>query len=513
MPDTLSRIRYAVLLPPLLPLLGCAVVALREPVGLIAAAQGASDWVLAHFDWLFSWSCTAYLPLLLAVYLSPLGRTVIGGAGATRLLTPWRWFAVTACTTIATGILFWGIAEPIYHFSDPPPAGEENPAVFALSTLFLHWTLTPYAIYTVGGLLFALGFYSHGQPFSLSTLLRPLLGPRVHTHGGAIIDALCLFALVAGMAAALGAGSLALSGGLSGYFGGGATGATPGRLAVIIGVVVTAFSISAATGLQRGIRLLSNYNIIGFMLLAGFVFLAGPTLDTLRLAGGGLADYLATFWARNLGFDSGIPEAWSHAWTGFYWANWYAWAPITALFLGRLARGYTVRRFIEVNLLFTSLFGAGWMVAFGGTAVMIDGQGGGVLTTALTAGGPEAVAYALLAELPGLAVTALLFLLLVFLSYVTAADSNVSAMSALCMRDTGPASAEAPLGMKLLWGATIGLTAWVLVSYAGLDGIRLISTLGGFPAMLLFLLGAVGLGRLAWKSWRGATNGATNRKL
>ncbi|WP_116125269.1 BCCT family transporter [Lewinella sp. IMCC34183] len=505
MRPTLPHIRYSVLLPPLLPLLICALLALYDPVGLIAYAQAASDWILERFDWLFAWSCSGFLLLLAVVYISPLGRSVIGGAGATRLLSPWRWFAITACTTIATGILFWGIAEPIYHVSAPPPAGEGEPAVFALSTLFLHWTLTPYAIYTVGGLLFALGFYSHGQPFSLSTLLRPVLGDRVHTHGGAAVDAVCLFALVAGMSAALGAGSLALSGGLAGYFGGDA-GATPLRLAVIIGCIVVAFCVSAATGLQRGIRVLSNYNIIGFMLLAAFVFVTGPLAETLALAGAAAADFVVTFVPRNLGTDPGIPADWSHAWTGFYWANWYAWAPITALFLGRLARGYTVRRFIEVNLLFTSLFGAGWMIAFGGTSLVLDGQTNGALSAALAAGGPEAVAYALLEQLPGLAVTALVFLVLVFLSYVTAADSNVSAMSALCMRDTGPDSAEAPVGVKLVWGLTIGVTAWVLVSFAGLDGIRLISTLGGFPAMLLFLLGAVGLGQLTWKSFTRGNN-------
>ena len=500
MPTSPTRIRYGVLLPPLVPLLLCAVLALRDPLELIAYARGASDWILQHFDWLFSWSCTAFLVLLGVVYLSPLGRTVIGGPGAERLLSPWRWFAITACTTIATGILFWGIAEPVYHVSAPPPAGVGEPAVFALSTLFLHWTLTPYAIYTVGGLLFALGFYNQREPFSLSTLLVPVFGGRVHAHGGAIIDAVCLFALVAGMAAALGAGSLALRGGLTGYAGG-AAGASPLELGAFIAAIVTAFSISAASGLQRGIRLLSNWNIIGFILLALFVFFMGPVRETLGLAGRAAVDFVATFVPRNLGIDLGIPRDWSHAWTTFYWANWYAWAPITALFLGRLARGYTVRRFIEVNLVATSVFGAFWMVAFGGTALVLDGQSGGVLSATLATSGPEAVAYALLGELPGVRVTAALFLLLVFLSYVTAADSNVSAMSALCMRDIGPDSAEAPVAIKLLWGVVIGITSWVLVSFAGLDGIRLISTLGGFPAMGLLILGAVGLGRLAYRSF------------
>ena len=499
-----NGIRYGVLLPALLPLLGCALLALYDPVWLLGHASAASTWILDRFDWLFSWSTAAYLLILCLTYVSPLGRTVVGGAGAEPLLSPGRWFAVTACTTIATGILFWGIAEPIYHVTDPPPAGQEAPATFALSTLFLHWTLTPYAIYTLGALIFALGFYNHGQPFSLTTILRPLLGKGAHRWGG-VTDAFCLFALVSGMAAALGAGSLALLGGLQQYVGGDA-GATVGGLGAVIALIVLAFATSAATGLQRGIRLLSSYNILGFLFVAAFVFLTGPVRDTLWLAVTAARDYVVTFVPRNLGLDPGIPTAWSHAWTSFYWANWYAWAPVTALFLGRLAKGYSVRRVIEMNLLCTSLFGAGWMMAFGGTALVLDRSGGGILGNALAQFGPEAVAYVLLEQLPGVALTAPLFLILIFLSYVTAADSNVSAMSALCVRGIRPDSAEAPLSVKLLWAGVIGLISWILVAFAGLDGIRLISTLGGFPAMLIFIIGAVGLLRLVTKSFGSGNN-------
>jgi len=485
----LMKLRYSVLLTPLVPLLICLGLALRDPEGLVAQALTWRNWLLEHFDWMFSWSFALFIPLLAVVYFSSFGRSRIGGAAAERLLPPFRWFAITVCTTIASGILFWGTAEPLYHLTAPPTAGAEDPAVFALSTLFLHWTFTPYAMYTVGGLLFAVGFYNRGQPFALSALVEPLLGKGAALKGGAVVDAICLFAMVAGMAASLGAGSLALASGLG-------TGTGPGGMAIVIAGVVLAFVASAVSGLQRGIRILSTVNIIGFILLAVFVFAFLPIGDTLSLAGRAFVDYLVTFPQRNFGLDPGISTEWSHDWTVFYWANWYAWAPISALFLGRLARGYTVRQFILVNFVGTAVFSIFWMVIFGGGSLVVDAEAG-ALSAALAAEGPEAVGYALLAELPLAQLSSAVFLLLVFLSYVTAADSNVSAMSALCVVGIRPDNAEAPLVIKIIWGLIIGLLAWTMVSYAGLDGIRLISTLGGFPAMLLILLAGLGLLRLA----------------
>jgi len=485
------RLRLSVLLPPLLPLLGCAAYALWDAPGLVDQAKVWSDWIQDHFDWLFSWSIFSCLVIIVIVYFSPLGQITIGGKDATPMLTRWRWFAITVCTTIATGILFWGTAEPVMHTVTTPEAGMDDPAIFAMSTLFLHWTLTPYGMYTLAGLTFALGYYNQKQPFALSALLAPTLGNRIHFFGGQAIDAICLFALVAGMAASLGAGSLSLVGGLG-------LAESPAALGGVILVLVSAFSISAATGLQKGIRLLSNLNVIGFMLLAVFVFTVGPVREVISLSIAGFREYLLTFFPRNLGLDPEIDRDWTHDWTSFYWANWYAWAPITGLFLGRLGVGYTVREFIRVNLLYTSLFGAFWMVCFGATSLVLDQ--GGSLTAALDTGGAQAVIYALFRELPLQDWTPLIFLILVFLSYVTAADSNVSAMSALCVQGVSPEQPESPLYVKLLWGGLIGGVAWVLVSFAGLDGIRLISTLGGFPAMFLLILAGLSLSRISFRA-------------
>lgn len=456
-----------------------------------------NDWILLNFSPLFAFAGFLFLPLLALIALSPFGRSIIGGENAQPLLGRWRWFAVTLCTTIATGILFWGVAEPLFHLNEPPRglgliAGSQGAAIFAMSTMFLHWTFTPYAIYTVAGLAFALVYYNRHEPFRLSSLFVPLIGQRAHGNIGRLIDIICLFALVAGMAASLGGGVLALAGGIEGLLhihGGDAL------RAAVAGAIVTTFLLSAIMGLQRGIARLSMINIWFFFAIILFVLFSGfaSALPALGLAGA--SDYLATFLPRSLGSDIDID--WHRQWTIFNWANWFAWAPVTALFLGRLAVGYSVRSFILFNLILPALFAALWMLVVAGTTISLDQSTGGSLYALLTRVGPDPLLYRLFSQLGGGAVIMALLIFAVFLSYVTAADSNVSAMSALSTKGISPESPEAPLYVKLAWGATVGLVAVVLVAASGLDGIRMMSVLGGFPALFIIIGAAASLATMA----------------
>lgn len=493
------KIRHTVFLSPLILLLIGLVLSITVTEPFFANAQASVNWLLLHFDWLFSWSTFLFVILVAAIYCSPLGKKRIGGADAEPLLSKWRWFAITLCTTIATGILFWGTAEPIFHLQSPPTGSGADSAAFATSTLFMHWTVTPYAIYTVAGLSFALAYYNKQQPFSLSSLLYHLIGEKAHGWIGQMVDAVCLFALVAGMAASLGAGILTLSGGV-GLF----TEVNGGGLlyGLICLAIVTAFLLSAASGLKRGIRVLSNINALGFITLAIFVLFCGPVRSMIQLAGNGLADYVLHFFPRSTNISNPIPTEWQHSWTIFYWANWFAWAPISALFLGRLSLGYTVRQFIHTNLVFPSLFGGLWMIIFGGAAITLDQSTGGLFQAQLTEFGPERLIYLLFEQLPYAVPISAFFLIIVFLSYVTAADSNISAMSALSVSGISPASPEAPLYIRLIWGCVIGLVAWVMITFAGIDGIKLISTIGGFPAMLFIIAAGSGLVKLLYASFR-----------
>lgn len=407
-------------------------------------------------------------------------------------MSRWKWFSITLCTTIATGILFWGTAEPIFHLH-ASPTGSENPATFAMSTMFMHWTITPYSIYTLTGLLFALCYYNYGQSFSLGALIYPLSKNRKIKGLGSTIDMICLYALVTGMAASLGAGILSISGGLRLFLD-----FEPSVLiyGLIAGVIVLCFIISAGSGLLKGIKLLSDWNIRAFFLLALIVLVFGPTRELFILGGKGLIDYLIHFPQRSVGLDPDLSKAWTDSWTVFYWANWMAWAPVTALFLGRLALGYTVRDFIHFNLLLPSLFGGLWMIIFSGASIYYDQQSGGAFNTVLTNQGPEQIIYTLFERLPYSNLLSLIFILIAFLSYVTAADSNISAMSGMSVDGISPERPEAPLWIKITWGIVVGAVAWVMISYAGIDGIKLISTLGGFPALLLIIFVGIGMVRL-----------------
>ncbi|MEM9919657.1 MAG: BCCT family transporter [Bacteroidota bacterium] len=467
----------------------------------IAGAEAINQWTLKNFGWLFTWSAFLFLIILTVVYFSPLAKVRIGGNQAKPILSRWRWFATALCTTVATGILFWGTAEPLYHLYLPPsslglePSSPEA-AYFAMSTLFMHWSFTPYGIYTITGLVFALGYYNRARPFSISSLLFPFLKNKNSTNLGTVLDIICLTALVSGMAASLGTGILAIMGGLETTLGFTPSDALMGMIGLAI---VATFIASAVSGLKKGITRLSNWNTRGFFVLAALLFFLGPTLAILKIGGAGLWDYGSHFLSRSTNIGANINSDWLKDWTIFYFANWYAWAPIAALFLGRLSVGYTVRDFIHFNLIFPSIFACTWMIIFGGASLAMDSETGGTLYQTLTSQGEGNVMYQIFESLPAGKLISIFALLVVFISYVTVADSNVSAMSAISSQGIRPETPEAPLWIKIVWGVLIGLIAWVMISSAGIDGIRLLCVLGGFPALFIIILAGLGMVKLLWE--------------
>lgn len=489
-------LRPLVFWPTFLILLAAVIASYVDLTAFLAVSKQLNTVILQNFSWLFSAGSFAMLVLTAIVYFSPLGQVRIGGEGATPLLSKWRWFMVALCTTLAVGVLFWTTAEPLYHLYSPPSslpieAGSAAAKSFALSTMFLHWTLTPYAIYLVPSLVFALVFYNLRSHFSIGAMLQPLLGAeRVKRYAG-LIDTLAMFALVAGMASSLGTGALTLSGGLSQYIGGETT---PLRLGLIIAVIVFTFVASAASGLQRGIVMLSSFNTWIMLALGAFVLVCGPTLYIFSLGVESLGVYLDTFFSRSLSTGAASGDSWPQSWTVFYWSVWFAWAPVSALFLGKIGRGYRVREFIQINMLYPALFTALWICIFSGSSLYFDALGDGSLNRVLNEQGVEHVLYQMFQQLPASGLTIAFLLFVAFISFVTAADSSTDVIANLCSKGvTADSDLDGNPLLKIVWGVIIGTVSWVMVAFVGIDGVKMLSNLGGLPGMILVLLASTSL--------------------
>jgi len=498
------RLNHAVFWPPFTLLIFTLAISIIAPEFFLSSATKANSWIIVTFQELFSWSTFAFLLILIFTYISPFGRVKIGGKEAVPIFSKWRLFSITLCSTVAIGILFWSTAEPIFHLHEPGVLGMVGPSAesrdFAMATLFMHWTFTPYAIYCMGAILFAYGYYNRGQVFSVGTYFFTWRNKAPARWLGNGLDSLCLYSLVGGVSANLGVGILSVSGGLEKLL------ATQLSGIVIIGIgilIVISFAASAISGLKNGIRILSDINIKGFFFFCIVVLFSIPIGDVLQIGSSGVLNYGKNFLDWSTNWSGSLDTEWSANWTTFYWANWLAWAPITCLFLGQLSRGYDVRTLIRFNLLYPALFSMCWMIIFGGASLFYEIEvDGDPIYTAMQSGGIESAAYAFFDFLPGRKFLTFLFIGLAFLSFVTAADSATNAMSNISTTYSTSDAPESPVLLKLSWGFLVGFMAIIMVSLAGVDGVRMASNLGGLPSLFIFLGIGLSLLRLTVLSYR-----------
>ncbi|MDA0990802.1 MAG: BCCT family transporter [Verrucomicrobia bacterium] len=495
------KIKPLVFLPPFL--LCAAVVHLNfadeQLFGRVMTS--AYQWVLPTFGWLVSLLAFCMLVLCGIIYASPFGRTVIGGPDAKPLLTKWQMFAVVLTTNLAIGVLFWGPVEPLTYLSNPPPSAHAEPyspeaALFSISTVYLHWTSTPYAIATIVGLMFGFTYYNMKKPFSLGAPLSPLLGSYGNGRLAQVIDAICLYALVAAMAAALGGASMLLGGGVN-YMLGIKSPPSNLLLAVIMAAIVVMAVVNSISGITKGIRIVAGINTSLLIAFLAMILVLGPTVYVLSFAVEGFGYFLNHYFEKILFTGAahhdvwpridGHREVWPQKWTQMHFSAWFAWAPIMGVFLGRISRGYTVRSFIVFNALLPAVFTGIWMAIFCGTILHMQLREGADLAVLLDPNDPTKVLYPFLERLPFTEILVPVLLITSFLSMVTTVDSNTHAMSSISSTGISPEDPDSSMFVKITWGLVMGLLSWIMVADARLDGVRRLSSLGGFPALFLCL--------------------------
>ncbi|MFI7023794.1 BCCT family transporter [Micromonospora sp. NPDC049900] len=451
---------------------------------LASFGESGLAWVTSTFGWFFVVAANAFLVLAVVLAVSRFGRLRLGSDSDEPEFSTLAWIAMMFSAGMGIGLVFFAVAEPIQHFTTPPPASGVEPlseaaAGAAMQYTLFHWTLHPWAIYAVVALALAYSTFRKGRQNSISAAFRPLIGDRADGVLGRSIDLLAVFATVFGSATSLGLGALQIAAGLDLVVG------IPDSTAVelvVIGALTLAFVISAFTGLHKGIKWLSTTNVLLALALMFFVFVVGPTIYTLEVLPASIGNYLDDLVVMSTRTGAFSDPSWLGGWTIFYWAWWISWAPFVGTFIARISRGRTVRQFLIGVLLVPSGASAVWFAIMGGSALRIQTTGTRDLVADVAASTEQAL-FGLLDALPLAALTSVLAVVLVALYFVTSADSASLVLGSLTSR-----GALRPHRVLVVsWGVLIGAVAAVLLLAGGLDALQQATIMIALPFVLVML--------------------------
>ncbi|MCE1179503.1 MAG: BCCT family transporter [Micrococcales bacterium] len=463
---------------------------------LTDASTTGLNWVVHNMGWLFSLAATGFVFFVVWLAISRFGHVRLGGDDERPEFNTISWVAMMFSAGMGIGLMFYGVSEPVTHYTTPPPgtgaAGNPEAVQHAMATTLFHWTLHPWAIYAVVGLAIAYGVFRRGRSLLISSAFAPLFGERVSaTLGGRLIDIFAIFATLFGSATSLGLGALQIGSGLEVV---GWTGkAGNGLLIAIIVVLTLCFILSAVSGVARGIQWLSNINMVLAVVLALFVFVLGPTIFILNLVPTAVGSYfedLAMMSARTEAIGGSGMREWLSGWTIFYWAWWVSWTPFVGMFIARISRGRTIREFVAGVLFVPSVVSLVWFVIFGGAGIFAQRHGVDIAGQS----NAESQLFTLLDSMPAATVMSIIVMLLVAIFFVSGADAASIVMGTLSERGT----LEPSRPTVIFWGAATGAVAAIMLMIGGADalsGLQTVTIIAALPFVIIMAGMAVALVR------------------
>jgi len=445
------------------------------------ALLGLEDFIVEQFSWLFSMTVTCLLVFSVWIGLSRYGRIRLGPDESTPEYSTYSWLAMLFSAGMGIGLVFYGVAEPVLHFLNPPNSTPmtANAAREAMRISIFHWGLHAWAIYVVLGLALAYFHFRHNEPLAIRSALRPLLGRRTHTFPGKIIDTLAVLGTLFGLATSLGLGAAQINAGLHRLFG---TEITVNSEILIIVCVTFCATMSLVMGLDKGIRRLSEFNILLACLLLLFVLFAGPTAALIR----GLPDLFGNYLQGLIGMSLRTAPfrslEWQKTWTIFYWAWWISWAPFVGTFIARISRGRTIKEFVFGVLIIPTLMSMIWFDVFGGAALRVEIFGSGDIAAAVQENSAIAI-YKLLEHYPWQSLSSFLAVMLVAVFFITSSDSGSFVVDML----TSGGKPNPPVWQRIFWASTEGMLAIVLLIIGGLKALQAGAVSMGLPFCLVMV--------------------------
>lgn len=455
-----------------------------SPSSLNYIADNSLSWLITNFGWFYMLITAFFVLFVIILAISPFGKMRLGRPGDRPEYSWISWIGMLFAAGIGVGFVFWGVAEPVLYYLDPPVGvepGTDEAAAAGLRYGAYHWALHPWAIFSIVGLTLAYVQFRKGRPALISSAFYPLIGDKSEGWIGQTIDVLAVLATCTGVATTFGLSAMQITGGLS-YL---SPIPNTAWVQIIIIIIVTFFfMLSASRGLDRGIKILSNINIGVAGLLLLFILIVGPTLFIAENFVTTLGGYITNVLPMSLTLNPFSESEWLGTNTIFFWAWHISWSPFMGLFIARISRGRTIREFMTGVLVVPTVLAILWFTTFGGTALNVEMFGSGGLAELVTAD-VELALFATLETLPLTLITSVLGLLLIFIFFITSADSATYVLGMMTSRGHFNPS----LKTKLVWGFLIAGTASVLLlsGGGGLDALQTASLVAALPFSIIMI--------------------------
>ncbi|RAU82930.1 BCCT family transporter [Pontibacter arcticus] len=439
--------------------------------------------VTSSMGWLFILSVNLFVAFCLYIAFSRFGTIRLGGKDAKPEFTTSAWFAMLFSAGMGIGLLFWSIAEPINHFQTPPLGEPGTPAAArqAMNFTFLHWGLHAWAIYALVALALAFFTYNRQLPLTVRSAFYPFLGERIHGVIGHVIDTLAVIATLFGLATSLGLGVQQVAAGLHHVFPAIVNNIT--TQIILIAVITGIATISVVTGVDKGVRILSEWNIRIALFVLVAVLVLGPTVFILGSYVQNTGSYIGNFMQLSFWNEAYSSNNWQGSWTVFYWAWWISWAPFVGIFIARVSKGRTIKEFVLGVLIAPTLLSFLWMTAFGSTALRETLAGDATIANAVAADMSTAL-FVFFEQLPFSTVLSVVGVILVAGFFVTSSDSGSLVVVSL----TSGGNPNPSVGLRVFWALAGGAVAAVLLLGGGLQALQTAVIITGLPFAIILLL-------------------------
>lgn len=450
--------------------------------------EAVQQWIITNASWFYILSVALILICVVFLAISRYGDIKLGPDHSEPDYRNKSWFAMLFSAGMGIGLMFFGVAEPVMHFINPP-VGDPNTVAAAreaMNITFFHWGLHAWAIYAMVALILAYFSFRNGLPLTLRSALYPLIGERIYGPIGHAVDIFAILGTVFGVATSLGYGVLQINSGLNQLFD------LPINTTVqviLIAVTCTLATLSVASGLDKGVRILSEVNLGLAAILMLFVLTVGPTVFLLQAYVQNTGAYLSDIVSKTFNLFAYEPTDWIGGWTLLYWGWWLSWSPFVGLFIARISRGRTIREFVCGVLFVPAGFTLLWMTVFGDSAIHMILHGGVKELAAVVDKDSSLALFAFLEQFPWSTAISMVAVLMVVVFFVTSADSGALVIDMLASTGKG----QSPLWQRVFWSITTGAVAIALLLANGLKALQAATIASALPFAIILLVAMWGL--------------------